>query len=111
MGATQTSATQAAFPVEALPPFGVGDEPAQLSAAVPHLLQQTSKLVTDIDSSKTFDGSESQQGQQMVQPLQMNPRMTIARFEPLLEQLRNLCILCLPESIMKPPLSVMQGHA
>lgn len=73
--------------MEVEPPFGVSKEPAQLSAAVPHLLQQTRKPTIEVDSRKlveTSDGNESQQGQQVVQPLQMKSRMAIARFELLL---------------------------
>lgn len=92
---TQTFALQAAYPVELQPPFGVGEEPAQLSAAVPHLLQQTRKPLIDMSSQKileTSDGSESQQGQQVVQPLQVNPRITTARFDPFLGQLTKVCM-------------------
>lgn len=77
---------------------------------MPHLFQQTGQPVIHIESTKvletsqpviqiestkvveTSDGSESQQGQQAVQPLQMNPRMTIARFETLRWQLTKVCM-------------------
>ena len=76
--------------MEFQPPFEVGKEPA-----VPHLFQQTSQPVIQIESTKvveTSDGSESQQGQQAVQALRMNPRMTIARFETLRWQLTKVCM-------------------
>ena len=83
--------------MEVQPPFGAAKKPAQASANVPYLLQQTSKAAVDIESIKlveTSGGSEPQQGQQVVtERPPLDPSRPIARSELLLGHwLTKLCM-------------------